>query len=134
MMMCCLLVLDSVTSTPQWIRVPVACSSVEHFLPLEFNSPLESIALLTAFDHADTRFTPLSCPVYNILDVWVVHCRHSGGNRVDLWAWVSALSFRGSPQCVLTLIMTCTSHHSFSHALDDRFHEVSICITCECCS
>jgi len=105
MMMCCLLVLDSVTSTPQWIRVPVACSSVELFLPLEFNSPLESIALLTAFDHADTRFTPLSCPVYNILDVWVVHCRHSGGNRVDLWAWVSALSFRGSPQCVLTLIM-----------------------------
>ena len=70
-------------------------------------SPL-SIALLTAFDHVDTRFTPLSCHV-----------------------------FRVSPRCALTNLdheCACTSHHSFSHALDDRFHDFCICITCECCS
>jgi hypothetical protein len=54
------------------------------------------IALLTAFDHVDTRFTPLSCHVYSILDVLVVHCRHSGGKCLDLSACVSARSFRGT--------------------------------------
>jgi GTP:adenosylcobinamide-phosphate guanylyltransferase len=55
-----------------------------------------------AFDHVDTPFTVLSCHVYNILDVLVVHCLHSGSNCLALSAWVSACSFRGSPQCALT--------------------------------
>ena len=69
------------------------------------SAPRLIIALLTAFDHVDTRFTPLSCHVYSILDVLVVHCRHSGGKCLDLSAWVSARSFRGSPRCALTLTM-----------------------------
>ena len=72
------------------------------------SAPPLSIAFLTAFDHVDTRFTPLSSHafvVYNILDVRVVHCRHSGGNCRALTAWVSARSFRGSPRCALTLTM-----------------------------
>ena len=60
------------------------------------SAPRLIIALLTAFDHVDTRFTPLSCHVYSILDVLVVHCRHSGGKCLDLSAWVSARSFRGT--------------------------------------
>jgi hypothetical protein len=63
------------------------------------SAPPLIIALLTAFDHVDTRFTPLSCHVYSILDVRV-----------------------------LTLIMNVRAPHSLSHALDDRFHHVSICI------
>jgi len=69
------------------------------------SAPPLSIALLTAFDHVDTRFTHLSCNVYNILHVRVVHCRHSGGKCLALSAWVSARSFRGSPRCALTLTM-----------------------------
>jgi hypothetical protein len=69
------------------------------------SAPPLSIDLLTAFDHVDTRFTLLSCHVYNILDVRVVHCRHSGGNCLALSAWVSARSFRGSPRGALTLTM-----------------------------
>ena len=63
------------------------------------SAPPLSIASLTAFDHAVTRFTPLSDHSYVILDVRVAHCRH----------------------------------HSLSHALDDCSHDVSICITCNCC-
>jgi hypothetical protein len=69
------------------------------------SAPPLSIALLTGFDHVDTRFTPLSCHVYSVLDVRVVHCRHSGGNCLALSAWVSARSFRGSARCALTLTM-----------------------------
>jgi hypothetical protein len=54
------------------------------------SAPPFIIALLAVFDHVDTRFTPLSCHVYNILDVRVVHCRHSSGNCLALSAWVSA--------------------------------------------
>ena len=67
------------------------------------SAPPLIIALMTAFGHVDTRFTPLSCHVYNILDVRVVHCRLSGGNCLALSAWVSARSFRGSPRCAVTL-------------------------------
>jgi hypothetical protein len=69
------------------------------------SAPPLSIALLTAFDHVDTRFTPLTCHVYIILGVRMVHCRHSGGNCRALTAWVSARSFRVSPQCAVTLTM-----------------------------
>ena len=67
-------------------------------------SPL-SIAFLTDFDHVDTRYTPLSCHVYIILGLRMVHCRHSGGNGRARKAWASACSFRDSPRCALTLIM-----------------------------
>jgi hypothetical protein len=39
-----------------------------------------SIASLTASGYSVTRFTPLSDHSYVILEVRVVHCRHSGGS------------------------------------------------------
>jgi hypothetical protein len=69
------------------------------------SAPPLSIAFLTAFDHVDTRFTPLSCHAYIILGVRMVHCRHSGGNGGALKAWASARSFRDSPRCAVTLTM-----------------------------
>ena len=59
------------------------------------SAPPLSIALPMAFDHVDTRFTPLSCHGYIILDVRVVHCRHSGGNCRALPGRVLAPSLRG---------------------------------------
>jgi hypothetical protein len=69
------------------------------------SAPPLSMASLTAFDHAVTRFTPLSEHSYVILEVRVVHCRHSGGRCRAFLAWESARSLRGSPRCVLTLTM-----------------------------
>ena len=69
------------------------------------SAPPLSIASLTAFDHAVTRFTPLSDHSYIILEVRVVHCRHSGGRCRAFSAWESARSLRGSPRCALTLTM-----------------------------
>jgi hypothetical protein len=94
-----------------------------------------SIALLTAFGHVDTRFTPLSCHVYSILDVRVVQCQHSDGNCLALSAWVSARSSRGSPRCVLTLTMnvrapliTLSLRHSMTVFMMSAFASP------ECCS
>jgi hypothetical protein len=67
------------------------------------SAPPLSIASLTAFDHAVTRFTPLSDHSCVILVVRGVHCRHSGCNCRAFSAWESARSLRGSPPCALTL-------------------------------
>ena len=67
------------------------------------SSPPLSIAFLTAFDHVDTRFTPLSCHSYVILGVRLVPCLRSSGSCRALSAWVSARSFRGSPRRAFTL-------------------------------
>jgi hypothetical protein len=63
------------------------------------------IAVRTAFDHVDTRFTPLSVHSYSNLGVRVVHCLLSTGNCSALSATVSASSFRGSPRCALILTL-----------------------------
>jgi hypothetical protein len=91
--------------------------------------PPLSIAFRTAFDHAVTCFTPsLSLHSYVILWVRVVHCRHSDGSCLAFSAWVSALSLRGSPQCVLTLTMnvhaplnTCSLTHSMIDVMMSAF-------------
>ena len=72
---------------------------------LRNSDPPLSIASLTAFDHAVTRFTPLSDHSYVILEVRVVHCRHSGGSCRAFSAWESARALRVSPRCALTLTM-----------------------------
>ena len=77
------------------------CSSYPA-LPLEFSSQLEH-CVSTAFDHVDTRLTPLSCHSYVILGVRLVPCLRSSGSCRALSAWVSARSLRGSPRCALTL-------------------------------
>jgi hypothetical protein len=69
------------------------------------SAPPLSIASLTVFDHAVTRFTPLSDHSYVILEVRVVHCRHSGGSCRAFSAWESTHTLRGSPRCTLTLTM-----------------------------
>ena len=115
--MCCPLIRLTPVHTTYRIRATSLCvrknslfqlpaALLSTFCPWN-SAPRLIIALLTAFDHVDTRFTPLSCHVYIILDVLVVHCRHSGGKCLDLSAWVSARSFRGT--------RTHTHTHKSSH-------------------
>jgi hypothetical protein len=80
---------------------PAPCSFGQHFLSLKFCScSALCIVLRTAFDHADSRFTPLSCHSYFILCVRFVHCRHSSGNGRGLSAWMSSFVEGFSLVCV----------------------------------
>jgi hypothetical protein len=63
----------------QELFAPVTRSSVQYLLPLEFSSQLEH-CVSTAFDHVDTRCTPLSCHSYVVVGVRLVHCLRSSGN------------------------------------------------------
>ena len=67
----------SVVRRSSLLKLPAALFNI---FCLWNSAPPLSIASLTAFDHAVTRFTPLSDHSYVILEVRVVHCRHSGGS------------------------------------------------------
>ena len=85
-------------------HVPVACRSVEHFLPLQFSSPLEHCS--------PDGFRPRGHSIHAFVLPCVQHSRCVGGPLSTLWRQLSC-SFGlgispligGSPRCALTLTM-----------------------------